>query len=98
MRCGAVSRPNRFAPASPQAGVRSISKEVAAKTGNNFTIKIGYADQLSPARENLDNIKLGAFEGAMFCSSYHPGKNPGMTALDLPFLPLDNLNVAQVVS
>jgi len=78
-------------------GIELISKEVAAKTGNNFTIKIGYADQLSPARENLDNIKLGAFEGAMFCSSYHPGKNPGMTALDLPFLPLDNLNVAQVV-
>jgi len=78
-------------------GNELIAKEVAAKTGGNFTIKIGYADQLSPARENLDNIKLGAFEAAMFCASYHPGKNPGMTALDLPFLPLDNLDVAQAV-
>ena len=78
-------------------GIELMAKEVAAKTGGNFTIKVAYADQLSPGRENLDNIKLGAFEGAMFCASYHPGKNPGMTALDLPFLPLENLDVAQAV-
>lgn len=78
-------------------GIELIAKEVDAKTGGNFTIKIGYANQLSPSRENLDNLKLGAFESAMFCSSYHPGKNPGMTALDLPFLPLENLDIAQTV-
>jgi len=79
-------------------GIEQIAADVAARTGNAFTIKIAYANQLSPERENLDNIKIGAIEGAMFCSSYHPGKNPGMTALDLPFLPLANLDVAQAVA
>lgn len=78
-------------------GIELISTEVAKRTGGNFTIKIAFANQLSPERENLDNIKIGALEGAMFCSSYHPGKNPGMTGLDLPFLPLDNLDIAQTV-
>ena len=78
-------------------GIELIAKDVEAKTGGNFTIKIGYADQLSPARENLDNLKIGAIESAMFCSSYHPGKNPAMTGLDLPFLPLSNLDIAQTV-
>ena len=78
-------------------GIEVISQEVAKRTGGNWTIKVAYANQLSPERENLDNLKIGAIEGAMFCSSYHPGKNPGMTALDLPFLPLDNLDIAQGV-
>ena len=79
-------------------GMEMIAAEVAKRTGDAFTIKIAFANQLSPERENLDNIKIGAIEGAMFCSSYHPGKNPGMTALDLPFLPLANLDVAQAVA
>ena len=78
-------------------GIELVSAEVAKRTGGAFTIKIAYANQLSPERENLDNIKIGSIEGAMFCSSYHPGKNPGMTALDLPFLPLANLDIAQAV-
>lgn len=79
-------------------GMEQIAADVARLTGDAFTIKIAYANQLSPERENLDNIKIGAIEGAMFCSSYHPGKNPGMTALDLPFLPFANLDVAQAVA
>ena len=79
-------------------GMELIAAEVAKRTGGAFTIKIGYAEQLSPARENLDNLKIGAIEGTFFCSSYHPGKNPGMTALDLPFLPFDNIDVARAVS
>ena len=43
---------------------------------------------LRRARENLDGISLGAFEAAMFCASYHPGKNAPLNVLDLPFLPL----------
>ena len=31
---------------------------------------------------------LGAFESAMFCASYHPGKNAPLNVLDLPFLPV----------
>jgi TRAP-type mannitol/chloroaromatic compound transport system substrate-binding protein len=78
-------------------GIEQIAADVARLTGDAFTIKIAFANQLSPERENLDNIKIGAIEGAMFCSSYHPGKNPGMTALDLPFLPFANLDIAQAV-
>ncbi|MDA0226089.1 MAG: TRAP transporter substrate-binding protein DctP, partial [Proteobacteria bacterium] len=78
-------------------GIELISKEAARRTGGNFTIKIAYANQLSPERENLDSIKIGAIEGAMFCSSYHPAKNPGLTGLDLPFLPLNNLDIGQTV-
>lgn len=83
-----------------RAWTRSIelmAEQVAKRTGGAFTIRIAYGEQLSPARENLDNIKIGAIEGAMVCFPYHPGKNPGMMALVLPFLPLDNLDVARVV-
>ena len=30
----------------------------------------------------------GAFEMAQICTGYHPGKHPGINALDLPGLPL----------
>jgi TRAP-type C4-dicarboxylate transport system substrate-binding protein len=80
------------------AGMELIAAEVAKKTGGAFTIKVVYGSVLSPERENLDNIKIGSLEGAFFCSGYHPGKNPGMTVLDLPFLPIGDLNVAQTVA
>ena len=65
------------------------------RTGGAFNIKIGYGSVLSPERENLDSLKIGSIEGAFFCAGYHPGKNLGMTVLDQPFLPVDNLDVAQ---
>lgn len=46
---------------------------------------------LSPSREILDNLSIGAFELGYVISSYHPGKNPLMSVLDLPFLPLPNM-------
>ena len=69
-------------------GFESVAAYVEEKSGGNFTIKIHYGETISPSRENLDGISLGAFEMANFCTSYHPGKNPVGTALDLPFLPL----------
>ncbi len=68
-------------------GMELISKQIVAKTGGAFTIKTVYGSVLSPERENLDNIKIGSIDGAFICTGYHPGKNPGMTVLDLPFLP-----------
>jgi TRAP-type C4-dicarboxylate transport system substrate-binding protein len=85
---------------NPRAFTRAaeyMGSELAKRTNDKFTLKIAFAGQLSPERENLDNIRLGAFEGAMFCASYHPGKNPALMVLDLPFLPLDNLDIAQAV-
>lgn len=69
-------------------GFEAVRDYVQEKSGGNFTIKIHYGGTISPPKENLDGISLGAFEMANFCTSYHPGKNPVGTVLDLPFLPL----------
>jgi TRAP-type C4-dicarboxylate transport system substrate-binding protein len=69
-------------------GFEAVAKFVEEKSGGNFTIKIHYGETISPSRENLDGLQLGAFEQANICTSYHPGKNPVGTVLDLPFLPL----------
>ncbi|WP_169566040.1 C4-dicarboxylate TRAP transporter substrate-binding protein [Sneathiella limimaris] len=75
------------------AGIETLSKVADERTGGKFKIKIHYGEALSKSRENLDGIKLGAFQMAMFCSAYHPDKNPSLTGLDLPFLPFPNLKV-----
>jgi TRAP-type mannitol/chloroaromatic compound transport system substrate-binding protein len=75
-------------PRAFTAGIETLAKYVEKETGGNFTIKIHYGDSLSKATDNLDNIKLGAFEMAQICTGYHPGKNPGLSVLDLPGLPL----------
>jgi len=80
-------------PRAFTAGIEALSKYVAAETGNKFTIKIHYGDALSKGPDNLDNIKLGAFEMAQICTGYHPGKNLGLTVLDLPGLPLADPDV-----
>jgi TRAP-type mannitol/chloroaromatic compound transport system substrate-binding protein len=75
------------------AGVQALADHVSARSGGKFTVKIHYGGALSAGPDNLDNIKLGAFEMAAICTSYHPGKNPGMSVLDLPFLPLADKDV-----
>ena len=49
----------------------------------------------SPVKENLDGLRIGAFEAAQLCNSYSPGKTPLMGVLDLPFLPAPNPDVTQ---
>lgn len=78
-------------------GVEYVAAEVAKQTGGKFKIKLFYGDQLSKSKENLDGISLGAFEAAGFCASYHPGKNAPLNVLDLPFLPLNDLEVMRKV-
>ncbi len=75
-------------PRAFTAGIEALAKHVSSETGGKFTIKIHYGDALSKGPDNLDNIKLGAFEMAQICTGYHPGKNPAITVLDLPGLPL----------
>ncbi|MCY4190780.1 MAG: TRAP transporter substrate-binding protein DctP [Rhodospirillaceae bacterium] len=70
------------------AGIEKLSALVSEKTGGNWTIKIHYGSALSKSRENLDGLKIGAFEGAMFCNFYHPKKNPALMVLTMPFLPM----------
>lgn len=76
-------------------GIEAIAAHVAERTGGNFTIDIAYGEQLSKARENLDGIAVGAFPMAMFCAAYHPDKHPSVMVLDLPFLPLADLDATQ---
>jgi len=78
-------------------GIEYIAEQLAEKTGGNFSLKIHYGEALSKARENLDGIKIGAFQAAQFCNFYHPGKNPAWMVLTMPFLPLGDLKVSQVV-
>jgi TRAP-type C4-dicarboxylate transport system substrate-binding protein len=78
-------------------GAEYVSAQVAERTGGKFTIKLFYGQQLSKSKENLDGISLGAFEAAMFCASYHPGKNAPLNVLDLPFLPLADFAVMRKV-
>ena len=74
-------------------GMEYVSQQVKDCTGGNFTLKLFYGEQLSKSKENLDGIKLGAFEAATFCAAYHPGKNAPLNVLDLPFLPLSDFGV-----
>ncbi|MEZ5649351.1 MAG: TRAP transporter substrate-binding protein DctP [Burkholderiaceae bacterium] len=79
------------------AGMEELAKQLDEKTGGKFKIKIFYGEALSKAKENLDGIKLGAFEMAMFCNFYHPGKNPANMVFTLPFLDLGDFRVSRDV-
>lgn len=84
-------------PRALTAGMEALSEFVAAETDGKFKLKIFYGGQLSSSRENLDGLKLNAFEGAAFCNFYHPGKNPAFMVFSLPFLPLGDPKVDKYV-
>jgi len=75
-------------PRAFTAGIETLAASLKEKTGGKFTIKIHYGGALSKNRENLDGLKLNAFEATMFCNFYHPGKNPALMVLTMPFLPI----------
>lgn len=75
------------------AGIEKLSELLKERTGGNFQLNIAFAEQLAPAKEGLDSIKIGVIEAAQISTSYHPGKNPALTALDLPFLPIEDDDV-----
>ncbi len=80
-----------WGPARAQtAGIERLAELVKERTNGNFIIDIGFAEQYAPAKEGLDSVKIGVVDGAQISSSYHPGKNPVLNALDLPFLPMAN--------
>lgn len=84
-------------PRALSAGMEAMAKKVSEATDGNFEIKIFYGAQLSSNRENLDGIKINAFEGAAICNFYHPGKNPAWMVFSLPFLPLGDPKVDKYV-
>jgi TRAP-type C4-dicarboxylate transport system substrate-binding protein len=78
-------------------GIEYVSKAANDRTCGNFNIQLYYGEQLSKSRENLDSIKVGAVQAAQVCASYHPAKVRPLGVLDLPFLPVANLDVLQEV-
>ncbi|MEZ5853905.1 MAG: C4-dicarboxylate TRAP transporter substrate-binding protein [Hyphomicrobiaceae bacterium] len=84
-------------PRAASAGNEALAKIVSERTGGKFKIKIHMGEALSKARENLDGIKLGAFQMANFCNFYHPGKNPSWMVLSLPFIPFDDYAISRPV-
>ena len=81
-------------PRAFTAGVEKLAERVAEETGGKFKIQIFYGGQLAKSRENLDGLKNNAFEGAMFCNFYSPGKNPAYMVYSLPFVPLGDFRVS----
>lgn len=84
-------------PRAASANNEILQKFLDERTGGKFKIKIHMGEALSKARENLDGIKLGAFQMANFCNFYHPGKTPAWMVLALPFLPFDNAAISKAV-
>lgn len=78
------------------SNIEALAAEVSEKTGGKFKIKIHYGG-LSKPKENLDGIEIGAFQMAVACSFYSPGKTPSMGGLDRPFLPIRDLGVRRAV-
>ncbi|RKT27702.1 TRAP-type C4-dicarboxylate transport system substrate-binding protein [Roseovarius halotolerans] len=79
-------------PRGITAGIEEVAKFVEENTQGSFKIKLNYGEALSPAKETIDGIQIGAFEMALMCASYHPGKTPSLMVLDLPMLPIDNMD------
>jgi len=77
--------------------IEYVAEYVAEKSGGNFEIKIGFAESIAPAKETLDSIRIGAVEGGMVAFGYAPGKAPLHLALDLPYLPIPDIDVLQKV-
>lgn len=76
-------------PAFRVAG-EAFAEYVTENSDGSFAITV-HQGSLSPAREVLDNLSIGAFQLGYVVSSYHPGKNPLISVLDLPFLPLPTM-------
>lgn len=76
-------------PAFRVAG-EALADYVNKNSNGTFEITV-HKGTLSPSKEILDNLSIGAFQLGYVVSSYHPGKNPLMSVLDLPFLPIRSM-------
>jgi len=67
-------------------GADALAEAVGARTGGRFAIKIHWGGTLSPPREIIDGLKIGAYQMGLIAQSFHPGKIPTTSVFDLPFL------------
>ena len=73
-------------------GVEHLAKRLDEETGGKFKLRVFHGEQLSKAKENLDSLKNNSIEMAMFCNFYHPGKNPALMVMTMPFLPVEGFD------
>lgn len=78
--------------------IEYLAEEVEKRTDGAVRMVIHFGEAISPSRENIDGISLGAFEAGHICPSYHPGKTPALLALELPFLPFDDIRASHRVA
>ncbi len=78
-------------------GMEKMVALLKERTGGKFNIDIVYGEALGPINKTLDNMVIGGYEGGMYCVAFDPGKTPSLTALDLPFLPLQDIKVQAAV-
>ena len=78
--------------------IEHLSQEMEKRTDGALRMVLHYGEAIAPSRENIDGISLGAFEAAHICPSYHPGKTPALLAMELPFLPFDDIRASHRVA
>jgi len=83
-------------PRASTTGIQTIADYVKERTGGKFTIDIGYGTFGDP-KDFLDLFQIGALQGALVQTAITGGKLPLYTVLDLPFLPLGDVEVQQAV-
>lgn len=78
--------------------IEHLASEIEKRTDGALRMVLHFGEAISPSRENIDGIALGAFEAAHICPSYHPGKTPALLALELPFLPFNDIRASHRVA
>jgi TRAP-type C4-dicarboxylate transport system substrate-binding protein len=77
--------------------IEFLAKFLDEKTAGKFTLKLHYSESIAPAKAVLDSLKIEAIQGGLVAFGYTPGKVPLHLALDLPYLPIANLDAFQKV-
>jgi len=83
-------------PRAATQNIETLRKFMDERTGGKFKIQIGY-ESFGQPKELLDLLKVGSLEMTNICASYHPEKLPVFSALDLPFLPIQDTSVQEKV-
>jgi TRAP-type C4-dicarboxylate transport system substrate-binding protein len=78
--------------------IEYLAQEISKRSDDQLKLVMHFGEAISPARDNIDGIAIGAFEAAHICPSYHPGKTPALLAMELPFLPFDNIRSSHDVA
>jgi len=84
-------------PREVTAPIEFLAKYLDEKTGGKFTLKLHYGESIAPAKAVLDSLKIEAIQGGLVAFGYTPGKTPLYLALDLPYLPVPDLDAFEKV-